>query len=75
MAIRARLERLHHNKQVSQPRLECARSPASDSSILGPCFVFHEEGRFQSLDNSAVSEIVERVKAWYDAFPKQNVPA
>ena len=37
--------------------------------------LFHEDGRFQGLDASAVTEIVERVKAWYDAFPKQNVPA
>ena len=37
--------------------------------------VFHEDGRFQGLDTSAVSEIVERVKAWYDALPKQIMPA
>lgn len=33
--------------------------------------VFHEEGRFQGLDNSSVTQIVERVKAWYDALPKE----
>jgi hypothetical protein len=37
--------------------------------------VFHEDGQFQGLDTSAVTEIVERVKAWYDALPKQLVPA
>jgi hypothetical protein len=37
--------------------------------------VFHEDGQFQILDASAVTEIVERVKAWYDAHPKQVLPA
>jgi hypothetical protein len=41
----------------------------------GAKLVLHEAGRFQRLDTSALSEIVEHVKAWYDAFPKQNVPA
>lgn len=37
--------------------------------------VFHEDGRFQGLDSAAVNEIVERVKAWYDALPKEIMPA
>jgi len=37
--------------------------------------VFHEAGRFQNLDTSAVTAIVERVKAWYDALLKQIMPA
>jgi hypothetical protein len=37
--------------------------------------VFHEDGQFQGLDTSTVTEIVERVKAWYDALPKQTLPA
>jgi hypothetical protein len=41
----------------------------------GAKLVFHEDGQFQDLDTSAVTEIVERVKAWYDAFPKQIIPA
>ncbi len=37
--------------------------------------IFHEGGSFQGLDTPAVTEIVDRVKAWYDALPKQVVPA
>lgn len=41
----------------------------------GAKLVFHENGRFQNLDSSSFNEIVERVKAWYDALPKQIIPA
>jgi Domain of unknown function (DUF4365) len=41
----------------------------------GANLIIHEDGRFQGLDTSAVTEIVERVKAWYDALPKQIMPA
>jgi hypothetical protein len=41
----------------------------------GAKLVFHEDGQFQALDSSAVTDIVERVKAWYDALPMQVVPA
>jgi len=41
----------------------------------GAKLVFHEDGRFQALDTSTVTEIVERVKTWYDALPKQFMPA
>jgi hypothetical protein len=41
----------------------------------GAKLVFHENGRFQGLDTSAVTDIVERVKAWYDALPKEFMPA
>jgi len=41
----------------------------------GAKLVFHQDGLFQGLDTSAVTEIVERVKAWYDALPKQTMPA
>jgi hypothetical protein len=41
----------------------------------GAKLLFHEDGRFQGLDTSAVTEIVERVKAWYDALPKEVMPA
>jgi hypothetical protein len=41
----------------------------------GAKLVFHEDGQFQGLDTSAVTEIVDRVKAWYDALPKQIIPA
>lgn len=36
---------------------------------------FHEKGDFHPLDVAAVDEIVERVKAWYQALPRQLAPA
>lgn len=41
----------------------------------GAKLVFHEDGQFQGLDTSTVTEIVERVKSWYDALPKEVVSA
>jgi hypothetical protein len=41
----------------------------------GAKLVFHEDGQFHGLDSSAVTNIVERVKAWYEALPKEIVPA
>jgi hypothetical protein len=35
---------------------------------------FHQQGHFCDLDKNAVNEIVERVKDWYDALPKQFAP-
>ncbi len=36
---------------------------------------FHTTGSFLPLDTAAVNQIVDRVKAWYAALPKQLVPA
>jgi hypothetical protein len=36
---------------------------------------FHEQGDFHPLDPAAVGEIVDRVKAWYDALPRQLTPS
>jgi hypothetical protein len=41
----------------------------------GATLRFHETGRFHPLDTAAVSDIVDRVKAWYQALPNQLVPA
>jgi hypothetical protein len=41
----------------------------------GATLVFRQDGDFHSLDTSAVTEVVDRVKAWYDALPKQFLPA
>jgi hypothetical protein len=35
----------------------------------------HETGTFHPLDPAAVSDIIDRVKAWYDVLPKQLMPA
>ena len=40
----------------------------------GARLVLHEDGQFQTLDASTVTDIVEREKTWYDAFPKHFVP-
>jgi len=32
---------------------------------------FHEQGAFHPLDPTAVSGIIDRVNAWYEALPKQ----
>ena len=40
----------------------------------GATLRFHETGRFHSLHPAAVSDIVDRVKAWYQALPKQLMP-
>jgi hypothetical protein len=40
----------------------------------GATLRFHETGRFHPLDPAAVSDIVDRVKAWYQALPKQLMP-
>ncbi|SIO58309.1 protein of unknown function [Singulisphaera sp. GP187] len=36
---------------------------------------FHEQGDFQPLDTAAVGEIIDRVKAWYEALPRQLTPS
>jgi Domain of unknown function (DUF4365) len=41
----------------------------------GAKLLFHEQGDFQPLDPTAVSEIINRVKAWYEALPKQLTPS
>jgi hypothetical protein len=41
----------------------------------GATLRFHETGTFHPLDPAAVGDIVDRVKAWYQALPKQLMPA
>jgi Domain of unknown function (DUF4365) len=41
----------------------------------GATLRFHETGTFHPLNPAAVSDIVDRVKAWYDALAKQLTPA
>jgi hypothetical protein len=41
----------------------------------GATLRFHETGTFQPLDAAAVSDIIDRVKAWYDVLPNQLMPA
>jgi Domain of unknown function (DUF4365) len=41
----------------------------------GATLRFHETGTFHPLDPAAVTDIVDRVKAWYQALPKQLMPA
>lgn len=35
---------------------------------------FHEQPTFQNLDATAVGQVVDRVKVWYDALPHQLQP-
>jgi len=41
----------------------------------GATLRFHETGPFHPLDPPAVSDIIDRVKAWYQALPNQLMPA
>ena len=41
----------------------------------GATLRFHESGLFHPLDSAAVSEIIDRVKAWYYVLPNQLMPA
>jgi hypothetical protein len=41
----------------------------------GATLRFHETGTFHPLDPTAVSDIIDRVKTWYDVLPKQLMPA
>jgi hypothetical protein len=41
----------------------------------GSTLRFHETGQFSPLDPAAVSDIIDRVKAWYDVLPSQLLPA
>ena len=41
----------------------------------GATLRFHETGPFHPLDPAAVSDIIDRVKAWYQALPNQLMPA
>ena len=50
---------------VAEPQIE----------TRGATLRFHETGTFHPLDSAAVSNIIDRVKAWYDVLPKQLTPA
>ena len=50
---------------VAEPRVEAK----------GATLRIHETGTFHPLDPAVVGEIVDRVKAWYQALPKQLMPA
>jgi hypothetical protein len=41
----------------------------------GSTLRFHETGQFSPLGPAAVSDIIDRVKAWYDVLPTQLLPA
>ena len=41
----------------------------------GATLRFHETGTFHPLDPAAVSDIIDRVKAWYQVLPNQLMPA
>ena len=41
----------------------------------GATLRFHETGTFHPLDPTAVSDIIDRVKAWYHVLPNQLMPA
>jgi hypothetical protein len=41
----------------------------------GATLRFHEASTFHPLDPAAVSDLIDRVKAWYDVLPKQLMPA
>ena len=41
----------------------------------GATLRFHETGTFLPLDAAAVSDIIDRVKAWYGVLPNQLMPA
>lgn len=41
----------------------------------GATLVFHRDADFHDLDSATVTEIVERIKAWYDVLSGQFVPA
>jgi len=41
----------------------------------GATLRFHETGTFHTLDPAAVSDIIDRVKNWYEVLPKQLMPA
>jgi len=50
---------------VSEPQVEAK----------GATLRFHETGSFHPLDTAAVSDIIDRVKAWYQVLPSQLMPA
>jgi hypothetical protein len=50
---------------VAEPRVE----------PKGATLRFHEAGTFHPLDSAVISDIIDRVKAWYDVLPKQLMPA
>jgi hypothetical protein len=50
---------------VAEPKVEAK----------GATLRFHETGTFHPLDAGTVSEIIDRVKAWYDVLPSQLMPA
>lgn len=41
----------------------------------GATLHFHETGEFHALDPSAVNTIIERAMTWYEALPRQLMPA
>jgi hypothetical protein len=54
-----------HYAWVAEPRVE----------KKGPILQFHESPDFHKLDASAVSAIIDQVKAWYQILQKQLQPA
>lgn len=61
------------NVRTNQAQYAWLAEPLADAK--GATLRFHEEGEFATLSREAVSEIVDRVKAWYDVLPKQLIPA
>jgi hypothetical protein len=41
----------------------------------GATLRFHDTGAFHPLDRAAISDIIDRVKAWYHVLPNQLMPA
>lgn len=41
----------------------------------GATLRFHETATFHALDPAAISDIIDRVKAWYGVLPNQLMPA
>lgn len=50
---------------VAEPQVE----------VKGATLRFHETGTFHPLDSAAVSDIIDRVKAWYQVLSNQLMPA
>jgi hypothetical protein len=50
---------------VAEPQIEAERATLR----------LHETGTFHPLDHAAISDIIDRVKAWYHVLPNQLMPA
>jgi hypothetical protein len=61
------------NVRDNQPFYAWLAEPQVEAK--GAMLRFHETGRFHPLNTAAVSDIVDRVKAWYHALPNQLMPA